>query len=100
MVILQFVVDRAFFAKEVQKVPKIQGKALKTIDAHKINHIITPNQFMVKCESSILSPTSMGKPTLTIVDQSLTGAVEIQKKSKKCETLAHFLCFTHNTHLH
>jgi hypothetical protein len=71
---------------------------LKTIDAHKVNHIITPNKLLVECESSIPSPTDMGKPTLTIVDQSLTGAVEIQKKSKKCETLAHFLCFTHNTH--
>ena len=56
---------------------------MKTIDAHKVIHIITPNQFMVECESSIPSPTDMGKPTLTIVDQSLTGAVEIQKQIKK-----------------
>ena len=62
---------------------KIQGKALKTIDAHKVNHIITPNQFMVECESSIPSPTDMGKPTLTVVDQSLTVAVEIQNKIQK-----------------
>ena len=68
------------FAKEV---PKVHCKTLKTIDAHKLNHIITPNQFMVECESSIPSLTDMGKPTLTIVDQSLTGAVEIQNKFKK-----------------
>ena len=81
MVILQFVVDRAFFfAKEV---PKVHCKTLKTIDAHKVNHIITPNQFMVECESSIRSPTDMGKPTLTIVDQCLSGAVEIQNKIQK-----------------
>ena len=56
---------------------QIQGKGVKTIGAHKVNHIITPNQFMVECESSIPSPTGMGKPTLTVVDKSLTGAVEI-----------------------
>ena len=61
----------------------IQGKALKTIDDHKVNHIITPNQFMVECESSIPSPSDMGKPTLTIVDKSLTGAVEIQNEIQK-----------------
>ena len=69
-----------FFVKEVLKV---HCKALKTIGCHKVNHIITPNQFLVECESLIPSPTDMGKPTLTIVDQSLTGAVEIQKKIKK-----------------
>ena len=53
MVISQFVVDRAFFAKEVPKVPKVHCKTLKTIDALKVNHIITLNQFMVECESSI-----------------------------------------------
>ena len=64
-VILRFVVDRAcFFAKEV---PQVHCKTLKIIDAHKVNHIITPNQFMVECESSIRSPTDMGKPTLTKV---------------------------------
>ena len=62
---------------------KIQGKALKTIDAHKVNHIIAPNKFMVECESSIPSATDMGKPMLTIVDQSMTRAVEIQKKNSK-----------------
>ena len=82
-VILQFVVDRAFFAKEVPKVPRVHCKTLKTIDAHKVNHIITPNQFLAECEISIPSPTDMGKPTLTIVDQSLTGAVEIQIEIKK-----------------
>ena len=56
---------------------------MKTIDAHKVNHIITPNQFMVECVSSITSPTDMGKPTLTIVDQILTGVVEIQNKIQK-----------------
>ena len=75
--ILQFVVDKAFFAKEVPEVPKVHCKSLKTIDANKVNHIITPNQFMVECETSIPSRTDMGKPTLTIVDQSLTGRVEI-----------------------
>ena len=60
-VILQFVVYRAFFfAKEVPKVPKVHCKALQRIDAQKVNHIITPNQFMVECESSIPSPTDMG----------------------------------------
>ena len=49
MLILQFVVNRAFFfAKEV---PKVHCKTLKTIDAHKVNHIITPNQLLVECES-------------------------------------------------
>ena len=94
--ILQFVVDWAFFLSS--EVPKVHCKTLKTIDAHKVNHIITPNQFLAECESSIPSPTDMGKPTLTVVDQSLTGAVEIQKKSKKCETLALFLCFTPSSH--
>ena len=70
-------------AKEVPKVPKVHCGTLKTIDAHKVNHIITPNQLLVECESSIPSPTDMGKPTLTIVRQSLTGAVEIQKKIQK-----------------
>ena len=80
MVILQFVMNRAFFEKEV---PKVHCKTLKTIDAHKINHIITPNKLLVEFESSIPSPTDMGKSTLTIVDKSLTGAVEIKKKIKK-----------------
>ena len=80
MMILQFVVNMAFFF--AKQVPKVHCKTLKTIDAHKVNHIITPNQFMVECESSIPSPTDMGKPTLTIVDQSLTGAVEIKKNQK------------------
>ncbi len=64
MLILQFVVNRAFFAKEV---PKVHCKTLKTIDAHKVNHIITPNQLLVECESSIPSPTDMGKSALTKV---------------------------------
>ena len=38
---------------------------------------------MLECESSIPSPTDMGKPTLTIVDQSLTGEVEIQNEIRK-----------------
>ena len=67
MVILQFVVDRAFFAKEVPKVPKFQGKRVKTIGAHKVNHISTPNQLLVDCESALTSPHDMGKSTLTKV---------------------------------
>ena len=67
--------------------PKVHCKALKTIGFHKVNHIITPNQLLVECESSIPSPTDKDKPTLTIVDQSLTGALQIQKKTKKCDTL-------------
>ena len=58
-------------------------QTFKTIDSHNVNHIITPNQLLVECESSIPSPTEMGKPTLTVVDQSLTGAVEIQNKIQK-----------------
>ena len=72
-----------FFAAEVPKVAEVYCKTLKTIDAHKVNYIITPNQFMVECEILIPSPTDMGKPTLTIVDQSLTGEVEIQNKIQK-----------------
>ena len=59
--------------------PKVHCKALKTIGSHKVYHIITPNQLLVECESSIPSPSDMGKPTLTIFDRSLTEAVEIQK---------------------
>ena len=47
-----------FFVKEV---PKVHCKALKTIGSHKVNHIITPNQLLVECESSIPSPPDMGK---------------------------------------
>ena len=47
MVILQFVVNRGFFAKEV---PKLHCKILKTIGAHKVNHISTPNQLLVECD--------------------------------------------------
>ena len=64
-------------------VPKVHCKTLKTIGFHKVYHITTANQLLVECESSITSPTDMGKPTLTIVDQSLTGAVKIQKKIQK-----------------
>ena len=81
--IFQFVVDRAFFCKGGTKSTKITLQNIETIDAHKVNHIITPNQFLAECESSIPSPTDMGKPTLTIVDQSLTGALEIEKEIKK-----------------
>ena len=63
--------------------PKVHCKALKTIGSHKVYHITTANQLLVECESSIPSPTDMGKPTLTIVDQSLIGAVKIQKKNPK-----------------
>ena len=81
-----------FFAKEV---PKVHCKTLKTIGAHKVNHISTPNQLLVECESSLPSPHDIGKSALTKV---WPEQVEIQKKSKKCETLAHFLCFTPTTH--
>ena len=64
-------------------VPKVHCKTLKTIDSHKVYHIRTANQLLVECESSIPRPANMDKPVLTIVDQSLTEAVEIKKKSKK-----------------
>ena len=63
--------------------PKVHCKTLKTIDSHKVYHIRIANQLLVECESSIPRPTDMCKPTLTIVDQSLTGVVEIQKKNQK-----------------
>ena len=47
--------------------PNYNPKTLKTIDGHKVNHIITPNQLLVECESSIPSPHDMGKSALTKV---------------------------------
>ena len=67
----------------MKEVPKVHCKTLKTIGSHKVNHIIEPNQLLLLCESSIPRPTDMCKATLTRVDQSLTGAVEIQKKNPK-----------------
>ena len=78
-----FVIDSeqgVFFVKEV---PKVHCKTLKTIGSHKVYHISTANQLLVECESSIPSPTDIGKPTLTILRQSLTGAVEIHKQIQK-----------------
>ena len=77
---LLWIGGRVFFVKEV---PKVHCKTLNTIDSHKVYHSRTPNQLLVECQSSIHRPPYMCKPTLTIVDQSLTGAIEIQKKIKK-----------------
>ena len=62
---------------------KVHCKTFKTIDSHKVYRSRIANQLFIECESSIPRPPYMCKPTLTIVDQSLTGAVEIQKKIKK-----------------
>ena len=72
---------------------KVTLQNFKTIDSHKVYHIRVANQLLVECESSIPSPSDMGKPTLTILRQSLTGAVEIQKQIQKLWNIGILLLF-------